>query len=137
MIGKRRRRPRRSSAQWEALVKEWQEGAETTADFCARHDINESTLYRWRARLESDGRTATQSAGFLPVRVVDPPDASPVGVPDVLPPSADSPRENSSPPTTGGEGHVEIVVNSGRIVRVWGDVAEAALSRVLTVVEQC
>lgn len=131
----RKRRPRRSPAQWELLVNAWREGTGSTEDFCARHDISESTLYRWHARLGSGGQDASgqalRSEAFVPVRVVNSPESPPEPLPEESPPK---PSRSLNPEN---EGYLEIVAANGRVVRVWGEVAEGALSRVLAVVEQC
>ena len=47
----KRHRPRRSREEWAALVEQSERSALSLRDFCAKHDIYESGIYKWRRRL--------------------------------------------------------------------------------------
>lgn len=47
-------RPRRSPAQWQALIDQAEHSALSIAEFCRTEDISLSSFYQWRQRLAAE-----------------------------------------------------------------------------------
>jgi len=56
---------RRSAAEWQSLIAEFESGSQTVAEFCAERDLNAGYFSKRRARLRR-----TKSTDFVPARVV-------------------------------------------------------------------
>lgn len=94
----------------------------TVAKVARRHDIHANQIYAWRRRYSDnslDPALSSEATAFIPVTVV----------PDVAP-------ALSCDEKTGPSGLMEIVLSSGRLVRVDRHVDAAALRRILTVLEE-
>src|SRR5688572_28727025 len=60
---------RRSPAEWEKVIAEFERSGETQAQFCARRHVAVATLQYWKRRLRA--RDREPSVSLLPVRVGD------------------------------------------------------------------
>lgn len=49
---------RRTQAQWQQLIEQWDQGNETIANFCAQHGLSQASFYKWRQKLEGNGKTS-------------------------------------------------------------------------------
>ena len=76
-----------------ALVRRWEESGQSAQEFCQAEEIKPQRLGYWRARLGGDGGNVAEPR-FIPVRIKD----------------------------TRSEGSLEVVLKSGRLVRVLGAV---------------
>jgi hypothetical protein len=54
-----RKNIRRSRAQWEALMKEFEASGQTRHEFCEIHNIPESSFYKWRTILTEKEKTSS------------------------------------------------------------------------------
>lgn len=52
---------------WTRLIRSFQAGRETVAEFCERHEVSTASYYKWRRRL--GGEAGPAPAGFQPVLV--------------------------------------------------------------------
>lgn len=111
----------KTQALWRDRLERWRRGNKTDEEFAAIEGVKVSSLkwWRWRlsaadARREQAGRPAATSA---PVRFVE-----------VTPAPAR--------PVAGGACHYEVVLRNGRVVRVPAGFEDAALARVLKVVDE-
>jgi transposase-like protein len=51
---------------WTQLIRSFQPGRESVAEFCRRHDVSTASFYKWRRELDGGGR---HQPAFVPVRV--------------------------------------------------------------------
>ena len=58
-------RPKRSRAEWIALVDEWRQGGETVDSFCTRKELGAENFKHWERKL----RRIQTAPGFLPVAI--------------------------------------------------------------------
>ena len=89
----------------------------TVTDVALRHDVTRSQIYGWRRDLKRKGLLTAEA----PVRFV------------ALPPAPPSPALSDE--GDGAEATVEIVLRSGRRLRVPADLEEGALLRLIRVTE--
>ena len=57
---------------WMRLIRSFEPGRETVAEFCERHEVSTASFYKWRRRLGDEAGPAPASAppqGFQPVLV--------------------------------------------------------------------
>ena len=102
-----KRRDSRKEVFWRQAVRRQGASALSVRAWCAKHDLREATFYWWRAEL---ARRDAKPAIFVPVRVAE--------------------------DTSGrDEAFMEIVLASGRSIRVSGPVDRAALADLLAVLE--
>lgn len=100
----------------------------TVSDVARRHEVTRQQIYSWRQELKRHGA----------LRPDDRPVFLPIGPPPLLPipikPEATVPASKSAlmPVVTSA---VEIVLSNGRRLCVTGDIDDAALSRLIRVVE--
>lgn len=108
---------------WQGLIDEYHRSGLSQAAFCRGHGIARRSLNFWKRKLSGgagDDACAVSSPAFVPVQVVStgrPHDAATLG----------------SPPLW--EGEIEIVLASGRLVRVRGRVDVEWLRQVIGMAE--
>ena len=117
---------------WSKRVERWRESGLTAKEYAAEIGINANTLSHWgwqlrgeerpKRRRRSAGKNVATQAGWVEV-------VRPVG--ELM--TADGRAETESAARSGG--WFEVVVASGRIVRVPNDFDRDALDRLLSVVE--
>src|SRR5258707_15140050 len=100
-------RDRHKEQEWRRRLRDWQRSGLSVSAFCRRHGLAEKYLYRWRRILAE--RDAEQAA-FVPVRLL---------------------TENGSP-----DGTLELVLASGRRLRVRRGFDAATLRQLLAVLEE-
>ncbi len=116
VLGAERRRRWRDDEKLSILAAVGVNGA-TVTDVALRHDVTRSQIYGWRRDLKRKGRLTAEA----PVQFM------------ALPPVSPSP---ALPDERGGsEATVEIVLRSGRRLRVPADLEEGALLRLIRVTE--
>jgi hypothetical protein len=98
----------RKERQWRRWIGEWRASGLTVRAFCARRGLSEPSFYGWRRRLEGLGAAR---AAFVPVQVV----------------GGEVPAQGSA---------LELVLSSGRTVRVAPGFDAATLRALLTVLEE-
>jgi hypothetical protein len=100
-----------SRAQWQKRVARWKKSGLRAEDFAAQEGLNPGTLRWWSSKLgrSAAGEAEVDFARLLPVEVVS--------------------------PRTSEPGALEIVLASGRVVRVWPGFDSALLRDVLSVLE--
>ncbi len=106
---------RRSSKErfWRRMLRQWQHRGLSIRDFCAREDLSEPTFYAWRRTL---ARQDAESPRFVPVQVV--PDSKPVATQEGC-----------------GSG-LELVLSTGRVLRIGPGYDEPTLRRLLALLEE-
>lgn len=118
VLGLERRR-RWSDDQKLALILEVGVRGATVTQVAQRHEITRQQIYAWRHELKRKGLWPVEEGPvFLPVELPS------AGEPERVVPVEE--------PTTGS---VEIVLRNGRQLRVMGALADAALSRLIRLVE--
>ena len=81
---KTRRAPRRSVAQWQALIERFERAGQTRKRFCAAHGVALSTFDGWRRKLRGTPAVREEESQALFVELSSPPEAEvPVPVWDV------------------------------------------------------
>lgn len=100
---------------WRQRIHQWQRSGQTIRDFCAKHSLSEPKFYAWRrelARRDAEARVNGQEpARFVPVLV-------------------------QPEPATDRPAAIEIVLGSGRRLRVGPGFDAATLSQVVAVLEE-
>ena len=115
-----------SRAQKKAIVAEIDVGGATLSEVARRHGIHSSLLFRWRKTLGSVmGAPPIDVSSTL--RAHTPSSFMPVMLPPPTPPAATMPK---------AAGPIEILLDSGRRVRVGADVDTAALLRIVEALEK-
>ena len=116
------RRARRSAAEWQAEVAGWRASGLTAREYAKSHGVHAGTLMGWASRVaKSAGRSRhggavqSEAARFIPVRVAAPSRATR---------SDDSPRLEA-----------EVILTSGRRVRLLGDIRIEQLGQLLDALE--
>jgi hypothetical protein len=110
--------------QMAGMLREWKRSGEPATSFAIRRGITAAKFFYWKRVLGGGGVQArrTRSRRFVPVRLVGPGARL----------SADARQWN------GGEGLVEIVLDSGERVRMWEGASEETLRRAIRVLsERC
>jgi hypothetical protein len=98
---------------WSKRVVRWKASGKTAAEFARKHGVSEASLKWWSWKLGAKRREATTPPKVSPLTFV----------------------EMTSAITRGGAA-IEVVLESGAVVRVAADFDESALSRVLDVLER-
>lgn len=101
-------RDERKECQWQRWIADWRRSGLSVRAFCARRGLSEASFYGWRRVLE---RRAAGRAAFVPVHVV----------------AGDVPVQGSP---------LELVLDSGRTVRVAPGFDGATLRALLAVLEE-
>jgi transposase len=99
---------------WRETIRQWRASGLTVREFCARHDLSEPSFYAWKRTLAE--RDAPAPA-FVPVRVV-----------------VDEAAAHSSPVESGSG--LELVLRSGRRLRIGPDFDGPTLQRLLALLEE-
>jgi hypothetical protein len=98
---------------WRQILRQWRRSGLSVRDFCAERDVSEPSFYAWRRTItERDA----EAACFVPVHVI--PDAA---------------------TTAGGAGSgsgLELVLGSGRLLRIGPGFDAATLRRLLALLEE-
>jgi transposase-like protein len=104
------RKPRdpRKEQHWRHWIQLWKTSGLTVPDFCARHHLSQPSFYAWRRKLQQRDAAATT---FVPVRIVP-----------------DEPPASATP--------IEVVLTSGRRLRVASGFDPATLRQLLAVLEE-
>ena len=107
---------------WRGVLERWQASAGSVRDFCERAGVSEPSFYQWRRRLGVPAKRAEPAAsgrvgGLLPVRIVG----------DGL--------EGAGAADGATAAGVEVMLASGRRLRVAREFDEATLRRLLAVLE--
>ena len=55
------RNPRRSAAQWQALVEQWQHSGQSAKQFCHERELGYASFCQWRKRLMQESRAEVGS----------------------------------------------------------------------------
>lgn len=116
-----------SREQKRAIVAEIDVGGATLSEVARRHGIHSSLLFRWRKTLGSVMGDAPVVASAR-TSAVSAPSFVPVMLPPPSPPSAPCPLAKAST--------IEVVLDSGRTVRVGADVDTGALVRIIEALEK-
>ena len=56
---------RRTSAQWQALVDQWQSSGLSALRFCEDHRVGYASFCNWRKRLSGDQRPTARDVSFI------------------------------------------------------------------------
>ena len=95
---------------WREMMERWRDSGKSIRGFCGEEGVSEWSFYRWRRRLEEE---EGETPRFLPVEVVD--------------------LESEEAGKGEGESGVELVLESGGIVRVARGFDEETLRRLVGV----
>jgi hypothetical protein len=102
---------------WRNIFQEWEQSKKSVRAFCAERGVDETKFYCWRRTIaKRDGTYAPSPKGDKSSQ------QAPVFVPVNVKPSAAS-------------GTLEVVVGSGRVIRVPAEFDASALRRLLAVLE--
>jgi hypothetical protein len=114
---------------WRDRIAKWRASGQSVRVFCAEHQLSEPSFYSWRRILTRRDGDAIPSPADSPDRnaPADRPAFVPVHI--VAPPST-----NGS--AAGGSAGLELVIGSGRVVRIPSDFDAATLRRLLVVLEE-
>jgi hypothetical protein len=108
-----KKRDRGKERFWRTRVRQWRRSGLAVRAYCEEHELSEQSFYAWRRTLA--GRDA-EPVRFVPVRVTP---------------------ESGPPSTAGGStGGLELVVGSGRLLRIGADFDAGTLQRLLAVLEE-
>jgi transposase len=143
------RRRRWSVEQKVAIVDEAAGPPGRVAEAARRHDVSRQQVYQWRRELRRKGLLASGEPGlFLPVALVDEDGTSrgcgnrggalrtPIGpAPTIGDTTAVSAPDAPTPTRRAAAGPVEIVVRTGRVVRVRPDIPDHVLARLIRIAE--
>jgi transposase-like protein len=103
---------------WRGMLRQWDGYKQTVREFCAEHGVSEANFYAWRRNISQ--RDHQSAAPPVPTtRAEDLPAFVPL---TVMPPLPDP--------------ILEVVVGSGRIVRVPSEFDAVTLRRLLAVLEE-
>ena len=105
-------RKHESRSVWARRVSAWHASGLSGGKFAKKHGLKESTLYRWGRTLGEVGVTPAPKAAFAQVQIKSPP-----------PPSAPA--------------MIEVVLTSGRVLRLLGPVDAGQLRAVVEALEAC
>ena len=98
---------------WRRAVRQWRQSGLSVRDFCAEHSLSEPNFYAWRRTLAQRDAQATR---FVPVEVV--PDDRPAATPD------------------GSGTALELLLNSGQVLRIAVGFDGPTLQRLLSLLEE-
>jgi hypothetical protein len=119
MARRDRERDPRKERFWRDMIRRWRRSGWTIRAFCAEHRLSEPSFYAWRRILAQRDQQATSAAAWTDGRYDDLPAFVPLGV-----------TPDSTPPV------LEIIVDSGRVVRVPPGFDVATLRNLLAVLEE-
>ncbi len=100
---------------WRRLLRQWRRSGQTVRDFCAEHGLAEPSFYAWRRIIAERDRQATRHGHD---RASD----TPAFVPVRLAPTLTAP--------------LEVVLGSGRLLRITPGFDPATLRQLLAVLEE-
>ena len=106
-------RARSKERLWRRMVREWQRSGLTVRVFCAERGLSEPSFYAWRRTI---ARRDAEAARFVPVRVVT------------------DEKVGSDAPDSGSG--LELLVGTGRVVRIGPGFDAATLRRLLALLEE-
>ncbi len=112
------KRKRESSKVWARRVSAWRRSGLSGGKFARDQGLKESTLYRWGRRIDEEDAVLAPEATFAQVRVRSP--------------AAPRPTQ-----TTPSSAMIEVVLTSGRVLRVIGPVDAGQLRAVVEALEAC
>ena len=118
--------PRRSAAQWSAIVADWKRSRTTAREYAQVHGLIAGTLLWW----SSQGRRLTRASGAAQTSTLAPTVASPAFLPLHVTGAAD--------PSTGTESprlRAEVLLGGGRRVRLRGALTLAEFVQLLNAIE--
>jgi hypothetical protein len=101
-------RDTRKEHQWRRWIEDWRSSRLSVRAFCARHGLSQPSFYAWRRELQ---RRDAEPVAFVPVRVV----------------GADVPAPGS---------RIEVVLRSGRMVRIAPGFDAVTLQQVVAALEE-
>lgn len=117
--------PQRSGSKeefWRRMVRGWRRSGLSVRAFCRRHGLAEPSFYAWRRTLaQRDAAPPTAAPAFLPVRVIAEPS---------------TPRAPVAEPAAEGGVPLELVLGSGRRLRVGVGFDGPTLQRLLALLEE-
>ena len=117
LIGPERRR-RWSTPEKEQILAEADEAGAVVAEVARRHDVTRQHIYQWRRELRRRVSSASNLPVFMAVEVLEETEAS--KIPTV-----------SAPVCVEPIGSVELVLKSGRSIRIVGTVDDDLLGRLI------
>jgi hypothetical protein len=97
---------------WERMIRQWRNSGLSVRDFCAEKDLTEPSFYAWRRTIAQRDAAAVH---FMPVRVVE--------------------EETRGATEHGGNSGLELVLASGRLLRIGPGFDAATLQRLLALLE--
>ena len=59
------KRIRRSHAQWQAIIQDWQHSQLSASDYCAREHLSYGSFCQWRRRLVTGGSNESPASSFI------------------------------------------------------------------------
>ncbi len=98
---------------WRRMMRQWRRSGRSIRAFCAQQQLSEPSFYAWRRTIAQRDAEATR---FLPVRVVA--DEKPV------------------PPQDGSSSGLELVLATGRLLRIGPGFDGPTLRRLLALLEE-
>jgi transposase len=108
-------RPGSKERFWRRMVRQWRRSGLSIRDFCAERQISEGNFYAWRRTIaERDA----QAARFVPVHVVTDPKPAGDGC------------------GNGSDKGLELLLGTGRVLRIGRDFDAATLRRLLALLEE-
>jgi transposase-like protein len=103
---------------WRRMVRQWRSSGLSVRAFCAQHELAEPTFYAWRRTIaERDALIDNGAPAFLAVQVTR---------------NAETPRATADDATAG----LEVVLRSGRRLRVGSGFDGPTLQRLLALLEE-
>jgi hypothetical protein len=96
---------------WRRMVRQWRNGGLSVRDFCAGQDISEPSFYAWRRTI---ARRDAEATCFLPLQVIT------------------ETKPASAAPGSG----LEVLLGTGRVLRVAAGFDEPTLRRLLAILEE-
>jgi transposase-like protein len=103
---------------WRGILRQWDRRKQTVREFCAEHGVSEPSFYAWRRIIaQRDQQLAAPRVSTTPAEDL------PTFVPLTVAPPLPNPM-------------LEVVVGSGRVVRVPPQFDAATLLRLLAVLEE-
>ena len=107
---------------WRRMVEGWRRSGLSVRAFCARNGLAEPTFYAWRRTLaQRDAAPQTTAPAFLPVQVIAKPS---------------TPRAPTTEPAPDGGAPLELVLGSGRRLRVGVGFDGPTLRRLLALLQE-
>jgi transposase-like protein len=103
---------------WQALVQRWESSSQSIREFCSEQGVSETSFYAWRRAIAASNGAGTTHGpkvrgedlpAFVPIRLA---------------------------PTSTRRPNLEIVLGSGRVIRVPPDFDVATLRSLLAVLEE-